>query len=132
MKALLLLAFLLFSTSPSFAQNEKPSLKITSDVKEIAMQEIYPNTKSAFYITYIKLNLKLTNTSPVPLIFLSPKPASLSYATIIQPEKTGEIFLAAPMLVSSSFLMMKKDWEKLKTELDKPLPPEKQTLIVIS
>lgn len=92
------------------------------------MQEIYPNTTSALYITYIKLNLKLTNTSAVPIIFLQNEPI-IKYAEVVQPEDENDIFLAETDGASSSFMMSSSDWKKLKTKLDKP-KPNKETRII--
>lgn len=129
MKSILLAFILISSSSLVFAQNKKPSLKITGDVKEIAMQEIYPNKESAFYITYIKLNLKLENTGSVPVIFLQPNPL-VKDAEVITDDNGNKTVLSRTLGATSSFLMDANKWEKLKTSLNKSTPPRKETRIV--
>jgi hypothetical protein len=129
MKIFWILLFIALNVMLAFAQLQKPTLKITGSIKEIAMQESYPNTKSAFYITYIKLNLKLTNEGSVPVIFLQDTPVIIS-ADILQRENGNDIFLAGNPNSRSSYFMEAKDWTKLKSSLDKPTPPISSTRTV--
>ncbi len=129
MKNFTVLIILIFGVSLTFAQTEKPNLQVTGTVKEIVLQEVYPNKDSAFYITYIKLNLKLKNNGLTPIIFLQNKPL-VKKATFFQTENGKEIFLSRTLDASSSFLMSLNDWEKLKRDLDKSTPPDKKTLTV--
>ncbi len=129
MKIILALIISTFNVSLTFAQSEKPNLQITGTVKEIALQEVYPETDSAFYITYIKLNLKLNNNGLTPIIFLQNTPL-IKNATVFQTENEKEIFLSQTLNASSSFLMSLNDWEKLKRDLNKSIPPVKKTLII--
>ncbi len=126
MKIIIALIILLSSLSVVFAQSEKPTLQITGTVKEIALQEIPPNSDSSFYITYIKLNLKLENKGSVPVIFLQPNPLSV-FAKVISIKEGNEILLAESDNVGPAFAMLEKDWKKLKKSLNKSIPPNKKT-----
>ena len=128
MKIILSLVTFVLCVSAAFSQNQKPNVKITGTVKEIAMQGV-PKSDPSFYITYIKLNLKLENKGSVPVIFLQPNPIIKS-ATVVTTKEGNEILLAKTLNIGSSFAMMAKDWGKFKAKLDKTNPPKKRTRFV--
>lgn len=131
MKVIVFSLAVFFLNSFVFAQDINPNLALTGVVKEIAAQEIYPNSKSAFFIVYIKANLKLTNNSHLPIIFLQSHPF-VKNAEILKSEQNAEILLAENLneRISSSSMMTRDEWKNLKASLDKSAPPKEITRVI--
>ncbi len=138
MKTLFLILILAFSGISALSQVDgnptEKNLVLNGTVTEIAAEEIYPDSYSAEYIVYIKLNLSLKNESLVPVIFLQPKPivssALLNIGNEAKPETLVDL-IAKSDNFQTSFAMNRKTWDELKKSLKKSVPPIDKTLTIL-